>query len=66
MSLDHLPNPTGSGNPYIPGNRPAIGDLFDMFDFKQAEAPAVRAHAPRLRGERRMSRAFVHIPNWAR
>ncbi len=34
-SRDNLPNPrTGRGNPYVPVNSPAIGDLFDMFDFQ--------------------------------
>jgi hypothetical protein len=23
-----------SANPYVPANMPAIGDLFDMFDFE--------------------------------
>jgi phospholipase C len=33
-SRDNLPNPaTMRGNPYVPINMPAIGDLFDMFDF---------------------------------
>jgi phospholipase C len=33
-SRDNLPNPTRNRfNPYIPANMPAIGDLFDMFDF---------------------------------
>ena len=33
-SRDNLPNPiTAHGNPYVPVNMPAIGDLFDMFDF---------------------------------
>jgi phospholipase C len=33
-SLDNLPNPTsGSSGPYVPGNQPAIGDLFDLFAF---------------------------------
>jgi phospholipase C len=33
-SRDNLPNPTVSaGSPYVPMNMPAIGDLFDMFDF---------------------------------
>jgi phospholipase C len=33
-SRDNLPNPTAqSGNPYVPANMPAIGDLFDMFNF---------------------------------
>ena len=34
-SRDNLPNPVTAGNPYIPVNSPAIGDLFDMFDFGQ-------------------------------
>ena len=33
-SRDNLSNPrTYKGNPYLPVNSPAIGDLFDMFDF---------------------------------
>jgi phospholipase C len=33
-SRDNLPNPAVlAGNPYVPINMPAIGDLFDMFDF---------------------------------
>jgi len=33
-SRDNLPNPiTAANNPYVPLNMPAIGDLFDMFDF---------------------------------
>ena len=33
-SRDDLPNPqTTTGNPYVPLNTPAIGDLFDLFDF---------------------------------
>ena len=33
-SRDNLPNPRGDkDNPYVPVNSPAIGDLFDMFDF---------------------------------
>lgn len=31
---DNLPNPVvENGNPYVPRNSPAIGDLFDLFDF---------------------------------
>jgi phospholipase C len=34
-SRDNLPNPTPNPvSAYIPGNMPAIGDLFDAFDFK--------------------------------
>jgi phospholipase C len=33
-SRDNLPNPrVNAANPYVPLNSPAIGDLFDMFDF---------------------------------
>jgi len=33
-SRDNLPNPkTDWDNPYVPTNSPALGDLFDMFDF---------------------------------
>ena len=33
-SRDNLPNPRASHeDPYVPTNMPAIGDLFDMFDF---------------------------------
>jgi phospholipase C len=33
-SRDNLPNPRlNEENPYVPANMPAIGDLFDMFDF---------------------------------
>ena len=36
-SRDNLPNPIASrDNPYVPRNRPAIGDLFEMFDFSSA------------------------------
>ena len=34
-SRDNLPNPTmGGPDPYVPQNRPAIGDLMNMFEFK--------------------------------
>jgi phospholipase C len=33
-SRDNLPNPKMRGDqPYVPGNMPALSDLFDMFDF---------------------------------
>jgi acid phosphatase len=33
-SRDHLPNPiTGGADPYVPANRPAIGDLMTLFEF---------------------------------
>jgi phospholipase C len=37
-SRDNLPNPVMSTtSPYIPTNLPAVGDLFDMFDFKNKD-----------------------------
>jgi phospholipase C len=67
LSLDNLPNPVSAhGDPYVPTNKPAIGDLFDMFDFNHAEAASVPARLRRFRGDQRMSRELVHIPNWAR
>jgi phospholipase C len=34
-SRDNLPNPqVASDNPYVPVNMPALGDLFDLFDFE--------------------------------
>jgi phospholipase C len=33
-SRDNFPNPVSTAaNPYVPQNSPAIGDLFDLFDF---------------------------------
>jgi phospholipase C len=33
-SRDNFPNPVvNEDNPYVPLNAPAIGDLFDLFDF---------------------------------
>ncbi|MCX7175019.1 MAG: alkaline phosphatase family protein [Proteobacteria bacterium] len=32
-SRDNLPNPRPGADPYIPANRPAVGDLFELFDF---------------------------------
>ena len=40
-SRDNLPNPImSSTSPYIPTNIPAVGDLFDMFDFEHEDAGA--------------------------
>jgi phospholipase C len=37
-SRDNLPNPkTEHENPYVPTNRPALGDLWSMFHFDHAE-----------------------------
>jgi phospholipase C len=36
-SRDNFPNPVVAfNNPYVPQNSPAIGDLFDLFEFSQA------------------------------
>ena len=32
-SRDNLPNPTAGATAYVPGNTPAISDLFDLFNF---------------------------------
>ena len=32
-SRDNLPNPVQHGDAYVPSNMPAIGDLFDLFNF---------------------------------
>jgi phospholipase C len=35
-SRDNFPNPvTAAGNAYVPLNSPALGDLFDLFDFSK-------------------------------
>jgi phospholipase C len=34
-SRDNFPNPIVKGNPYVPINSPALGDLFDLFHFNQ-------------------------------
>jgi phospholipase C len=37
-SRDNLPNPISAArNPYVPLNPPALGDLFDMFDFSRRQ-----------------------------
>ena len=56
-SLDNLPSPiTSDSNPYKPVNRPAIGDLFDMFSFGRAHAGG---KPPRLGGHGRRTRVRV-------
>jgi phospholipase C len=38
-SRDNFPNPVvADGNPYVPLNSPALGDLFDLFDFGHSQA----------------------------
>ena len=55
-SLDRLPNPKSRrGNPYVPVNRPAIGDMFDYFNFSHpvVTAAAVPASAASVRTSHR-------------
>ena len=41
-SRDNLPNPVAQPqDPYVPANRPAIGDLMNLFDFAK---PAYHEH----------------------
>ena len=64
-SLDNLPNPVSSGSDrYVPTNRPAIGDLFDLFDFKHPQATVARV--PKARGGQLTGRQAVAVPNSAR
>jgi phospholipase C len=45
LSLDNLPDPSSRGaNPYVPRNSPAIGDLFDLFDFGHARGSGEPPH----------------------
>jgi phospholipase C len=64
-SLDHLPDPTSRRkNPYVPVNRPAIGDMFDYFDFAHALARAAAAtHIPAARIKVEASRKPEHVPS---
>ncbi len=49
-SEDRLPNPVASSSdPYVPSDRPAIGDMFDMFNFGAAPAQATPAPLPKPR-----------------
>jgi phospholipase C len=44
-SRDNLPNPKmDDDNPYVPTNMPAIGDLFDMFNFGDRDDDDDREH----------------------
>ncbi len=62
-SLDNLPDPVSDkADPYVPNNRPAIGDLFDMFDFSRPVAEG----APNVRGGQRTSSRIAHISNLLR
>jgi acid phosphatase len=46
-SRDNLPNPLpDAANAYVPANRPAIGDLMNLFDFTRTEAKAGKEARP--------------------
>jgi phospholipase C len=65
-STDNLHNPVSSAtNPYEPVNRPAIGDLFDMFDFHSAQESSRPARLPAARGKR-TSGGVAHVPDLLR
>ena len=64
-SLDRLPNPTSTrSNPYVPTNGPAIGDLFELFDFTnpQASTPTL----PATQGGQQTGSATATISDQAR
>jgi phospholipase C len=64
-SLDNLPDPTsGTADPYVPSNSPAIGDMFDYFEFSHAQAHA--AAPPAARGGGRKGPQLVHVSDLAR
>ncbi len=51
-SRDNLPNPiVDPANAYVPANRPALGDLMNLFDFRQPERKASRAARPSSRAK---------------
>jgi phospholipase C len=44
-SRDNFPNPvTAEGNPYVPLNTPAIGDLFDLLYDRRGIVVALGSH----------------------
>ena len=63
-SLDNLPNPKPTpNNVYVPSNPPAIGDLFDLFNFHQGQNSAP---PPRARGGQQTGSTLVRVSNLAR
>ena len=63
-SLDNLPNPVATNSdPYKPTNGPAIGDMFDYFDFDQVQASAARV---RPHGGQRTSARLARFPDLLR
>jgi phospholipase C len=43
-SRDNMPDPVTGLDPYVPLNSPAIGDLFDFFDFSNGQGQSGPAH----------------------
>jgi phospholipase C len=67
-SLDNLRDPRAThGDSYVPSNPPAIGDLFDLFDFQGGDQNQARG-APHVHGQdgRQTSSRQVFVPNSAR
>jgi phospholipase C len=65
QSEDNLPDPTSTaGNPYVPTNPPAIGDLFDLFNFSSKQATT--APPPPLRGGWRQGAGAEPVSNFQR
>jgi phospholipase C len=59
VGRDNLPNPVAlQRNPYVPVNGPAIGDLMDMFDFRDQPQDRRDDHADRRDHRDDHGRAF--------
>ena len=66
-SLDRLPNPVSRNNdPYVPTNRPAIGDLFDLFDFNHHGGAPDRGLMRKRPVARRAGNKLAHVSNLKR
>jgi phospholipase C len=66
-SLDRLPNPTSTtGDPYVPTNSPAIGDLWDMFDFSQTATATAKLKLTNPKTGLHTGHNLVHINNFER
>ena len=62
-SLDNLANPVQAAGSYAPTNSPAIGDLFDFFDFDHPDPSAAKLH---LHGGQKTSTRLARIPDLLR
>jgi phospholipase C len=71
-SLDQLPDPVSRrNNPYVPTNSPAIGDLFDLFNFHHAHRLTAVARTHEARVDARVHRdrgtgRAIRVSNFAR